>query len=73
MLGRGSGATMVTTLTASAKAKGLFKQAWATNGAGVIPAKSLSQANKDNKVNISWKNSNSIRTNHLDDCHLSQV
>ena len=50
MLGRGSGATMVTTLTASAKAKGLFKQAWVTNGAGVIPAKSLSQSNKDNKV-----------------------
>ena len=50
MLGRGSGATMVTALTASAKAKGLFKQAWVTNGAGVIPAKSLSQSNKDNKV-----------------------
>ena len=50
LLGRGSGATMVTALTASAKAKGLFKQAWATNGAGVIPAKSLSQSNKDNKV-----------------------
>ena len=50
MLGRGSGATMVTALTASAKSKGLFKQAWVTNGAGVIPAKSLSQSNKDNKV-----------------------
>ena len=50
MLGRGSGATMVTALTASPKAKGLFKQAWVTNGAGVIPAKSLSQSNKDNKV-----------------------
>ena len=50
MLGRGSGATMVTALTASAKAKGLFKQAWVTNGAGVIPDQSLSQANKDNKV-----------------------
>ena len=52
MLGRGSGATMVTALTASAKAKDLFKQAWVTNGAGVIPAKSLSQSNKDNKVYI---------------------
>ena len=52
MLGRGSGATMVTALTASAKAKGLFKQAWVTNGAGVIPDQSLSQANKDNKVKI---------------------
>ena len=50
LLGRGSGATMVTALTASAKAKSLFKQAWVTNGAGVITAKSLSQANKDNKV-----------------------
>ena len=43
---------MVTALTASAKAKGLFKQAWVTNGAGVIPDQSLSQANKDNKVKI---------------------
>ena len=50
MLGRGSGATMVTALTASAKAKGLFKQAWVTNGAGVIPDKNLYQANKANKV-----------------------
>ena len=52
LLGRGSGATMVTALTASVKSKGLFKQAWVTNGAGLIPAKSLSQANKDNKVNM---------------------
>ena len=50
MLGRGSGATMVTALTASPKAKGLFKQAWVTNGAGVIPDKNLYQANKANKV-----------------------
>ena len=52
MLGRGSGATMVTALTAAPKAKGLFKQAWVTNGAGVINDKSLKQASKENKVGI---------------------
>ena len=50
MLGRGSGATMVTALTSTAKAKGLFKQAWVTNGAGFIPDKNLYQSNKANKV-----------------------
>jgi para-nitrobenzyl esterase len=50
LLGRGSGATMATILTASPMAKGLFKQAWVTNGAGAYENKTLSMANKENKV-----------------------
>ena len=50
LLGRGSGATLVTTLTATPKAKSLFKQAWVTNGAGVLSDKELDEANRENKV-----------------------
>ena len=50
LLGRGSGATLVTALTASPRAKGLFQRVWATNGAGVYQDTSLSKANLDNKV-----------------------
>ena len=50
LLGRGEGATLVTTLTATAKAKGLFKQAWATNGAGVLSEKDLDDADRENRV-----------------------
>jgi carboxylesterase type B len=49
ILARGSGATLVTALTASPKAKDLFQQVWATNGAGVFQNKSLEMANTENK------------------------
>ena len=52
LLGRGEGATLVTTLTATAEAKGLFKQVWATNGAGVLSDKELDDANRENKVRV---------------------
>lgn len=67
ILGRSSGATMVTALTASLKAKGLFKQAWITNGAGVIQGKGLSQANKDNKRILETLNCGSDEVNCLID------
>jgi carboxylesterase type B len=51
LLGRGSGATLVTALTATAKARDLFKRAWVSNGAGVFDDKSLEQASKENQVN----------------------
>ena len=50
ILARGSGATLVTALTASPKAKDLFQQVWVTNGAGVFQNKSLEMANTENKV-----------------------
>ena len=50
ILARGSGATLVTALTASDLSKGLFKQAWVTNGAGAFENKSLAQANTENKA-----------------------
>ena len=50
LLGRGSGATLVTALTATAKAKDLFKRVWVTNGAGVFDEKTLEQANQENLV-----------------------
>ena len=52
LLGRGSGATLVTALTASTKAKDLFKRVWVTNGAGQFEDKSLEQANKENQVDF---------------------
>ena len=52
LLGRGSGATLVTALTASTKAKDLFKRVWVTNGAGQFEDKSLEQANKENQVDL---------------------
>ena len=52
ILARGSGATLVTALTASPKAKDLFQQVWATNGAGVFQNKSLEMANTENKVRM---------------------
>ena len=50
ILARGSGATLVTALTASPKAQGLFKQAWVTNGAGAFENKTLGMANTENKA-----------------------
>ena len=50
LLGRGEGATLVTTLTATPKAKGLFQRVWATNGAGKLSEKSLEEANRENRV-----------------------
>ena len=62
ILGRGSGATLVTALTASPKAKGLFQRVWATNGAGVYEDTSLQKANLDNKVR--QKQFEIIESNH---------
>ena len=53
LLGRGSGASLVTALTASTKAKGLFARVWATNGDAAFSNKTLSQANQENKVRSS--------------------
>ena len=50
LLGRGSGATMVTALTASAEAKGLFAKVWASNGAGVFGNNTLKDAHSNNYV-----------------------
>ena len=52
LLGRGTGATLVTALTASTKTKDLFKRVWVSNGAGIFEDKSLEQANKENQVII---------------------
>ena len=52
LLGRGSGATLVTALTATAKTKDLFKRVWVSNGAGVFDEKTLEQANKENLVSM---------------------
>ena len=50
LMGRGSGATLATALTASPMARGLFKQVWVTNGAGVYENTSLATAYSQNKV-----------------------
>ena len=50
ILARGSGATLVTALTASPQAQDLFQQAWVTNGAGAFQNKTLEMANTENKV-----------------------
>jgi len=50
ILARGSGATLVTALTASDLSKDLFKQVWVTNGAGAFENKTLTQANTENKA-----------------------
>jgi carboxylesterase type B len=50
LLGRGSGATLVTALTATAKTRDLIKRVWVSNGAGIFEDKSLEQANKENQV-----------------------
>ena len=42
----------MTALTASTKAKDLFKRVWVTNGAGQFEDKSLEQANKENQVDF---------------------
>ena len=50
ILARGSGATLVTALTASDLSKDLFKQVWVSNGAGAFENKTLDQANTENKA-----------------------
>ena len=50
ILARGSGATLVTALTASDLSKDLFKQVWVSNGAGAFENKTLTQANTENKA-----------------------
>lgn len=49
ILARGSGATLVTALTASPQAQDLFQQVWVTNGAGSFANKTLEMANSENK------------------------
>lgn len=49
ILARGSGATLVTALTASPLAQDLFHQVWATNGAGAFENKTLSMASSENQ------------------------
>ena len=50
LLGRGFGADVVLALTTAPKAKGLFHQVWATNGAGAFANNTLKQVNSENKV-----------------------
>lgn len=52
ILGRGSGASLVTALTAAPEAKGLFQQVWVTNGAGAFQNKTLEEAVKENEVQV---------------------
>lgn len=49
ILARGSGATLVTALTASPQAQDLFQQVWLSNGAGSFANKTLDEANSENK------------------------
>ena len=49
ILARGSGATLVTALTARPNAIDLFQQVWVTNGAGAFENKTLDMANAENK------------------------
>jgi hypothetical protein len=46
----------VTALTATAKAKDLFKRVWVSNGAGVFEEKTLEQANNENLVSFITSN-----------------
>ena len=55
ILARGSGATLVTALTASPQAKDLFQHVWVTNGAGSFENKTLDMANQENKVSLKLK------------------
>ena len=50
LLGRGFGADAVLALTTAPRAKGLFHQVWATNGAGAFANNTLDQVNSENKV-----------------------
>ena len=58
LLGRGFGADVVLALTTAPRAKGLFHQVWATNGAGAFANNTLDQVNSENKVSRSFKISN---------------
>lgn len=49
LLGRHAGASMITALTGSPKARGLYAQAWITNPAGAFGNKTLKEANEQNK------------------------
>ena len=52
LLGRGTGATLVTAMSAVPKAKNLFHKIWATNGAGQFGAKNPDKADQQNKASI---------------------
>ncbi len=53
LLGRGTGATLVTALTSTPKARGLFQRAWAAGGSGAVAETSLRDANIENQVLLS--------------------
>ena len=50
IIGSGFGADVVLALTTAPRAKGLFQQVWATNGAGAFANNTLDQVNSENKV-----------------------
>lgn len=73
LMGRGSGATLVTALTASPSARGLFKQVWVTNGAGAYDNKTLEMADKENKVILETLNCGSDVVDCLIDATAEDV
>ncbi|XP_021919379.1 neurotactin isoform X2 [Zootermopsis nevadensis] len=48
LLGHRAGGTLVTALTASRESKGLFKNAWVSSGASILPGKELMESERDN-------------------------
>ena len=58
LLGRGFGADVVLALTTAPRAKGLFHQVWATNGAGAFANNTVDQVNPENKVSQSFRFTN---------------
>ena len=62
LLGRGFGADVVLALTTAPRAKGLFQQVWATNGAGAFANNTLDQVNSENKVR---RGSTSFKTKRI--------
>ena len=73
VLARGSGATLVTALTASPMAKDLFKQAWVSNGAGAFENKTLTQANTENKAILEALNCGSDEVDCLIDATADAI
>ena len=62
LLGRGFGADVVLALTTAPRAKGLFQQVWATNGAGAFANNTLDQVNSENKVRKGWTSIYNFKT-----------
>lgn len=53
LLGRGTGATLVTALSGSPALKGLARRVWATGGAGAVRVSSLREASIANQIILS--------------------